>query len=295
MTLKQLEVFVAVAETLSFSKGAERSCITQSTVSQHIQALEEELQIRLLDRGRGGVHLTEAGKLFLARARKILAECSDSLSAVKRFRGMEDVLLKVGASNIPATCLIPAMLGRFHKVCPKVRLEVVQGDSRTVLRQLQEEGIETAFVGARLDEEGLQFVLMGSDDIVCAVAPGLAVSGHYALTQEELCRVPLVVREEGSGTQQAVYAALARTWIRQDSLNIVATLGSSEAVRRSVLSGTGYGFISSMAIAEDLQNGMLATVRIPGIEITREFYAVRRADRELSPAAAAFWKLMLSH
>ena len=88
MTLKQLEVFVAVAEAHSFSKGAEKSFITQSTASQHIQGLEEELGIRLFDRGRGGALLTEAGKLFFVRAGKILSECDESRSAVRRCLGM---------------------------------------------------------------------------------------------------------------------------------------------------------------------------------------------------------------
>ncbi|MBC8018427.1 MAG: LysR family transcriptional regulator, partial [Verrucomicrobia bacterium] len=149
MTLKQLEVFVAVAETHSFSKGAEKSCITQSTASQHIHGLEEELGIRLFDRGRGGALLTEAGKLFFGRAGKILSECDESRSAVRRFLGMEDVVLKVGASNIPGTCLIPAALGRFQAACPRVRLEVAQGDSRSVVQQLAAEDIELGFIGGR--------------------------------------------------------------------------------------------------------------------------------------------------
>ncbi|BCS53817.1 selenium metabolism-associated LysR family transcriptional regulator [Geobacter sp. SVR] len=294
MTLKQLEVFLAVAETRSFSKGAERSCITQSTASQHILALEDELQIRLFDRGRGGVHLTEAGKLFFERADRILAECENSRLAISRFRGMEDVVLKVGASNIPATCLIPGMLSRFQEACPRVRLEVMQGDSRWVARQLVEETIELGFTGARSDDERLQFEPIGEDSVICAVSPCMAESAGYGLSQSELCQVPLVVREQGSGTQQAVYEALADAGIRREALRTVAVLGSNEAVRRAALNGTGYAFVSSISVAEDIARGVLVTVTIPGLSITRKFYAARRAGRELSPAAAALWQLMLA-
>lgn len=295
MTLKQLEVFLAIAETRSFSKGAEESCITQSTASQHIQTLEEELGIRLFDRGRGGALLTEAGKLFLERAKRISAECEASLSAMRRFRGMEDVVLRVGASNIPGTQLIPAMLGRFLEQCPRVRLEVVQGDSRSVVRQLVAEEIELGFIGGRYDDDQMECEPMGEDSIVCVVSPDLVRSGTYSLSQAELCKVPLVVREQGSGTQQAVYEALAGTWIRKEALHIVALLGSSEAVKRAVLNGTGYAFISAMSVAEEIATGQLVTIRIPGVAITRKFYAARRAGRELSPAAGAFWAMMLDH
>ena len=294
MTLKQLEVFVAVAQAHSFSKGAEKTCITQSTASQHIHGLEEELGIRLFDRGRGGALLTEAGKLFFGRASKILSECDESRSAVRRFLGMEDVVLRVGASNIPATCLIPVKLGLFQSTCPRVRLEVSQGDSRSVVQQLVSEEIELGFIGGRFDDDRIHFEDMGEDTIVCAVAREKIPSTKPSLSQAELCKIPLVVREQGSGTQQAVYEALARTWISREALKIAAVLGSSEAVKRALLEGAGYAFVSSRSISEELASGKLSTVRIPGLAITRKFYAASRAGRELSPAATAFLSLMLA-
>ena len=295
MTLKQLEVFLAIAATHSFSKGAEENCITQSTASQHIQTLEEEVGIRLFDRGRGGAMLTEAGKLFYERAKRIQAECDASLSAMRRFRGMEDVVLRIGASNIPGTQLIPAVLGRFLEQCPKVRLEVVQGDSRSVVRQLVAEEIELGFIGGRYDDDHVECEPMSEDTIICVVSPDLVVSGKYSLSQAELCKVPMVVREQGSGTQQAVYEALASTWIRKDALRIVAELGSDEALKRAVLNGTGYAFISHLSVAEEIAIGRLVSMKIPGVNIVRKFFAARRAGRELSPAAGAFWGLMLNH
>jgi DNA-binding transcriptional LysR family regulator len=294
MTLKQLEVFVAVAETCSFSRGAEKACITQSTASQHIQGLEEELSVRLFDRGRGGALMTEAGKLFYVRARKILSECDESRSAVRRFLGMEDVVLKVGSSTIPGTCLIPAALGKFQVDCPRVRLEVSQGDSRSVVQQLLAEEVELGFIGGRYDDDRINFDEMGQDTIVCAVAHSSVDSQKKSLSQAELCKVPLIVREQGSGTQKAIYEALAKTWINRESLRVIAVLGSSEAVKRALLEGAGYAFVSSISVEEELASGVLTSVRIPGLNISRKFYAAYRAGRELSPAAKAFLKLMLS-
>jgi DNA-binding transcriptional LysR family regulator len=293
MTLKQLEVFVAVAETGSFSRGGEKTCITQSTASQHIQGLEDELGTRLFDRGRGGALLTEAGKLFLGKALKILAECDESRSAMRRFLGMEDIILKVGASNTPASSLIPAMLGRFQAECPRVRLEVSQGDSRSVAQLLVSEEIEVAVIGGRYEDDRVHFEPIGEDTIVCAVSSRKGSGDGTSLSQAELCKVPLIVRETGSGTQQAVYDALAGTWISFDSLKIIAVLGSGEAVKRALLEGAGYAFVSSKSIARELAEGQLVTVRIPGVTISRKFYAAYRSGRELSPAAAAFLAMIL--
>ena len=293
MTLKQLEVFNAVAEFLSFSKGAEKTCITQSTASQHIQSLEDELEIRLFDRSRSGVYLTEAGTLFLQHSLKIIEGCSNSLSAMRRFRGMEDVVLKVGASSIPGTCLIPAMLGDYLQVCPKVCLDVTQSDSSTVLHQLLHEQVELGLVGGHVDDPRLQAAIIGNDTIICVASPAMRKVVGDNLTLTELSRVPLVARESGSGTQQAVYDALLDAGVKQEGMSVAAALGSSEAVRRAILNGIGYAFMSSLAVAKDLEDGTLSALTISGLQISRSFYIVKRSGRELSPAAAALWGLMI--
>jgi DNA-binding transcriptional LysR family regulator len=294
MTLKQLEIFVAIAGAGSFSKGAEKSAITQSTASQHILALEKELGVRLFDRGREGALLTEAGKLFFARTGRILADCSGSRSAIRRFLGMEGVTLRVGASDIPGTSMIPALLGQFQKEHPKVLLEIHQGNSCSVLRQLVDEEVELAFVGGRFEDDRITFEQMGEDTLVCAVSPEVAAGRKGNLSQAALCKVPLITREDGSGTQKAISEVLAGTWINKNALSIVARFTSSDAIRRALIHGAGYAFISARAIAEELASEELTTVRIPGVQITRKFYAAYREGRELSPAAAAFLKAMLN-
>ena len=135
---------------------------------------------------------------------------------------------------------------------------------------------------------------MVEENILCVVAPALVNNGRYSLSQEELCRVPLVARERGSGTQQAVYDALSTTWIRRDSLRIVAVLDSNEALKRAVIAEAGYAFVSAMSVAEEIANGQLSAVRIPGVAIKRRFFAVSRAGRALSPAATAFQAMMIA-
>ncbi len=101
MNLRQLELFVAVVEAGSFSRGAEAALLTQSTVSQHIAALESEVELQLLDRTGQGIEVTHAGKLFLQHARKVLAELVALQQAMAGFRGLRQTCLTIGASNIP--------------------------------------------------------------------------------------------------------------------------------------------------------------------------------------------------
>ncbi len=294
MTLKQMGVFVAIAETGSFSKGAERSGITQSTASQHILGLEKELGVRLFDRGREGALLTEGGKLFFDRTRRILNDCDGSRAAIHRFLSMEDVILRVGTSDVPGSWMIPAVLGEFQKKHPKVRLDVHQGNSRSVLQDLVDENIELGFVGGRFEDERVSFESLGEDVLVCAVSPDVNAGCNGSLSQAQLCRIPLIGWEDGSGTQKAIQDSLSGTWINKDSLTIVARFGTSDSIRRALLDGAGYAFISERVILEELANGQLIKVRIPAVQITRKFYATHRNERELSPAASAFLKIMHS-
>ena len=98
MNLKQLEVFLAVAESGSFSRAAEMSFLTQSTISQHISSLETEFDLKLFDRTGKGAMLTEAGKLLLLHANRLAAEARDIRVSLNRFKGLEKAMLRIAAS-----------------------------------------------------------------------------------------------------------------------------------------------------------------------------------------------------
>jgi DNA-binding transcriptional LysR family regulator len=286
MTLKQLEVFLAVADTRSFSKGGEAVSLAQSTASQHIRALEDELQARLFDRSATQVSLTEVGRMFYEHAERISRQCSEAQDAVRRFQGLDQAILRVGASTIPAVCLIPDMLSSFSAERPGVRLEVVQGDTRDVVRLLQDDLVELAVTGGQFETDAICYQEVRTEQIVLVAKSGLV--SHEPVTLQHLQELPLIVREPGSGTRMAVDSALQKAGLDLRSLRVVAQLGSSEAVRRAVLSGAGSAFLSSLAVARELSDGTLKVVAVSGMEISRSFYLAWRKGRTLSPAALAF-------
>lgn len=290
MTLKQLEVFLAVADTRSFSKGGEVVSLAQSTASQHIRALEDELGARLLDRSATQVNLTEVGRLFYEHAARICNQCTEARGAVRRFQGLEQATLRVGASTIPAACLIPDLLGRFTATWPGVGLELQQGDTREVLRLLQDEQVELAVVGGRNDDDKLCFEEVQSEQIVLVSRPGQV--SDTVLSIQDVLNLRLVVREPGSGTRQATETALRLAGLDPRSLRVVAQLGSSEAVRRAVLGGAGCGFISSLAVGHELQEGSLVVLPVAELDIRQPFYLAARCGKSLSPAAEAFKALI---
>lgn len=286
MTLKQLELFLAITDQRSFSRGAEVVRLVQSTASQHMRSLEEELGSKLFERSKNGVLLTEAGRLFAVHARRISDACSDADVAMRRFIGAEEAILRVGASTIPAACLIPDLLGPLATAWPGVRLELLQGDTREVVHQLLADAMELALVGGRYETDRIEFEPVVSEQILLVARPGMLpdrLDDCNAVLQ-----VPLILREPGSGTRQVVDAALVEAGVDVRNLRVIAQLGSSEAVRRAVLGGAGGGFISSLAVDRELLEGSLVAVPVYGLEIKQQFYLASRRGKVRSPAADAF-------
>lgn len=292
MNLKQLEVFINVAESGSFSKGAESSFITQSTVSQHISALEGEFGLKLLDRTGKGALLTEGGKLLLERARRLVDYSREIPLALARFKGVEDAALHIAGSGIPGEYMIPAALPLLISRFPGLTLILLQGDSREVLEKLLAEEVEFGVVGGHFAEESLEFTPFARDELVLIAPAEHRWSGGSGIGIEELLGEPFVLREPGSGTGKASADALREAGIDPVRMRVAAHLGSNEAVKRAVIAGVGVSFVSAISVQRELAHGTLVQVPVADVSIRRQFYLARRKGRELSPAAVAFSAVM---
>lgn len=293
MNLKQLEVFINVVESGSFSKGAEATYLTQSTVSQHISALESEFGLKLLDRTGRGALPTEGGKILLERARKLLEQAREIPIALARFKGIEEAELNIAGSSIPGEYMIPSALPLLISRFPGITIVLRQGDSRDVLGKLLSEEVEFGVVGGSFEEENLDLIPFAEDELVL-IAPG----GHRwrqaeIVTKEDLLGEPVVLRETGSGTGKATAQSLREAGIDPGKLRVAAHLGSNEAVKRAVIAGIGVSFVSAVSVQHELEQGTLVRVPVRGVAIKRQFYLANRRGRELSPAALAFKTIMM--
>ena len=293
MNLKQLEVFLAVAETRSFSKGAEVAFITQSTVSQQILSLEEEFGLRLFDRTGKGALLTEGGKLLAERARRLLNYAREIPVAIDRFKGVAEAHLRIAGSSIPGEYLIPAALPLLIRRYPGLAITLTQGDSRDVQQWLLSEQVEYGVVGGHFAGDGIEFRALSRDEIILVTPAGHRFAGAGPIPVVELLKEPFVVREAGSGTGQATVAALRDAGIDTGAVQQAVSLGSNHAVTRAVIAGVGVSFVSAVSVELEMAQGLLARVPVEGVTISRQFFLVHRKGRELSPAAKAFSEVML--
>lgn len=292
MTLRQLELFVAVAETGSFSRGAEAISLTQSTVSQHIAALEREVNTRLLDRTSKGIFLTAGGEVFLQHARRVLAERDVLSQAMAGLSGLEKATLSLGASNIPANYLIPCFLSDLQQKYPGISLTMRIGDSREVLAELKSGQVELGIVGGYIDDEIYSYEPLLKDQLVMIVGPGHSLRERHSITMKELESERFIVREDGSGTYQTLQKAFFSAGLDPESFNVIARLGSNEAVRRAIAAGLGCAFVSDLSIQNNLRHGELFKIDVEGLSIERQLWLVKLRERTASPAAIAFSELL---
>lgn len=293
MTLRQLELFVAVAESGSFSRGGELMSLTQSTVSQHIAALEEEFNIRLLDRTGKGVVLTAGGEVFFEQAQRVLAAGRQLRQKMGRFVGLEDAPLALGASNIPANYLLPELLPRLHLCYPGISLRMTMGDSRQIIEAVRTQQVELGLVGGRTEDDTFNFTPIMTDMLILIVGADHPLRGEGHISLRQLFEQGLVVREPGSGTYQNLQKALLKAGCDPASLNILVRLGSNEAVRRTVAAGFGCAFVSDLSAKDSLQRGELYRIEVDGLHIVRQLWLVELRARTSSPAVQAVKQLVL--
>jgi len=290
LSIRQLEVFVALVDQKSFTRAAKSLRLSQSTVSGHVADLERRLGVRLVERDRGGVRATSAGEALIRPARETLQAERNARMAVEELTGLLRGTLVIGGSTIPASYLLPPIFAKFHGKHPKVRIRLVTGDSREILQRVLDADVELGVVGAPPEGEELQSRPCGEDSLVLIVPPAHPLAGKRGVGAGDLLGYPMVLREEGSGSRRAAVEAISKALGAKEvgRLQVACEVGSSEAVKAAVREGMGIAFVSSLAVRDEVERKQLVEVPVRGVEIRRRFHLISRADAFLSPAARAF-------
>jgi DNA-binding transcriptional LysR family regulator len=288
MDLRRLEIFAKVAELGSFSRAAEALFLTQPTISEHVRSLEDELGVQLLDRLGRGATPTRAGQLLLGYARRMLTLSREAHQALERFQGRMSGELVVGGSTIPGEYVLPALIGQFKSKYPDISISLHIGSSRQVSDWVEEGRVEVGVVGARPAARTLEAKELMPDELVVVVAATHPWATRRVTTLADLQKEPMVVRERGSGSRDAVEHALQEAGISPASLRLVGEMGSTQAVKQAVRAGVGIALISKRAVEDECRAGLLACVKVKDLRIARAFPLVTHRDRTRSPLAEAF-------
>jgi len=296
----RLRVFRAVAEEMSFRKAAEVLHLSQPAVSQHVRALEEEAGAQLFDRSRGDGHgsqisLTEAGRVLLGYANAAAETMVDARRALAALNHEVAGELRLGASTTVAQYVLPRILGAFLRQYPQVKLSLVSGNTERIVEEVAEKKVTLGIIEGPPMRRDMKTERMVRDEMVLIVNPNypLALRKGGVIAPSELAKVPLLLRERGSGSRRVVERALKKAGVPLRSLNVAMELDSTEAIISGVEAELGVGFVSRWAIGKVLRLGAVRVVPVEGLEIVRDFSFVRLVGVEVTGAAAAFQRFAL--
>lgn len=288
MDLRRLEVFAKVAELGSFSRAAEVLHLTQPTVSEHVRALEGELGVQLLDRLGRVTAPTPAGRLLLGYARRMLTLVQEARQAIDQFQGRLRGELTVGGSTIPGEYVLPALIGQFKGKYPDISISLLIGSSQQVSAWVEDGRVELGVVGARPASRALHARELMADEIVIVVPADHPWAGRKSVTLADVRAEPLILRERGSGSRDALVRALAGAGLDLAGFTVVGEMGSTQAVKQAVRAGVGIAFLSRRAVEDECRARLVACVRVRDLSVRRAFYLVTHRDRTRSPLAEAF-------
>lgn len=292
MDLWRLRVFCKVVELRSFSKAAVSVRLSQPTVSSHVKDLEDHFGCRLIDRLGRSMALTPAGELLCRQASDLLARYDEIEAEMAGYHGRVSGRLMIGGSTIPAGHILPGLIGAYRRAYPQVTVCLLVGDTEKTFFDILSGKVELAVVGGRTADRRIVQQPFLTDEMRVVVPASHFWAGRKTVTVADLTQEPFIVRERGSGTRSALEESLAARGAGVEGLNVVAELGSTEAVVQGIKSGIGVSVLSSMAVAEDVRAGTLKTLTLRGIKLTRVFYLAFLRNRSQSPAADAFRKFI---
>lgn len=278
----RLKVFCCVARSLSYTKAAQELFISQPATTKHVQELESQYKVRLFERLGNKIALTEAGKLLLERSEHILEEYNRLAYEMSLLQGEYTGELRLGASTTIAQYVLPPLLAQFISKFPKVKVSLLNGNTREIEQALQEHQIDLGLVEGISRLPNLKYTYFLDDELVAILRTGGkdGLNIPEEISPEELERLPLVLRERGSGTLDVIEQALMQHHIKLSSLNIVMHLGSTESIKRFLECADCLGIISIRSVTRELQAGKFRVVEIKDMPMYRELNFVQPQGQE---------------
>lgn len=290
ITMRQLEVFEAVARLLSYTLASKELHLSQPAVSMQIKQLEENTGIPLFEQMGRKVYLTEAGREMYHYSRTIAAQFNELDEVFKQLKGVKSGRLEITVATT-ANAFATRMLSMFSKqyAGSTVSLEVTNREH--LLRQLAENEKDIAIMGRPPKDHDLQAESFADNPLVVVAAYEHPLASKENISLKTLQNETFVVREKGSGTRTAM-----QRFFEEHNMEMTSSMemNENEAIKQAVQAGMGLGVVSLHTLELELETKRLVILDVEGFPIIRHWYLVHRKDKRLSPITQAFKNFVLS-
>ncbi len=284
----KLKVFCIVAETKSFSRASEIIRLTQPAVSLQIQALEEMYGTKLFNRSGCVITLTQAGKMLYKYAKEISSLYSAVEKEIGGVTGLVKGVISVGASSTIGNYVLPPVIADFRRKFPKVAIHLQVGNTKNVIDFLNAGSVDIGLVEGDVNKQKLILEKLIPDEMVFIMSPYHHLAKKASISIIELSKEPLIFREEGSGTRQAIEKYLTKHGMSQQQLKIPLIMGSTESIKGAVEEGLGTSIMSRWAARKEVKYGSLKASVFKEDKFVRDFSLVYKKSKEQSHTIEQF-------
>lgn len=286
ITLRQLEIFIAVAETAQVTKASKKLFVTQSAVSMALAELENQLGGSLFDRHGRSLLLNERGRHLLPLSKEILCQVGNVENIMSEqndtLRGQIDVV----ASTTIGDYILPYLIGAFKRMHPHVQINMLVHHTRYAERLVLQGKVDVGFVeGQVVNQETVRRVWF-EDELVVLVGPTDPLSHKKTFNVDsDFNNTRWIMREEGSGTL-AIFRDKMKDYL--DDINVIMEMGHPEAIKKAVESGVGIACLSSLTVCREMENAWLKTLHFEGVDMKRDLQVISRKNLKMNDSLAEF-------
>ncbi len=290
MNLYYLKSFYVTVKSNSISKAAKTLHLTQPGLSLQLQSLEKDLGVCLLTRSNKGVELTEAGQVLFDYASTILSLQENVERDISNIKD-EKKKLMVGSCKAIGEYALPCSIYVFKNDNENIDIQMEIVNTKDVIESLESRKVNIGVTSGKPDNSKLCAKKITSDRLLLVTSLPLVKD---KITIDELKKLPLIFREEGSGTRSIIAETLNNHNIKTTDLNIIYELNSMEAIKTSVISGKGISFIPEMSIKRELKDGVLKAIEIEDVELIAHYYLCHLKEYKICAPEIEFESFIMS-
>jgi len=287
-SLRQLEVFVAIAHQQNLTRAANELAMSQSAASSSLKELESQFGLQLFDRIGKRLQLNEQGRLLRPQAEALLAQARDFEQSL--LQHAEAGPLNVGATLSIGNYLAVGLMAQYMERYPNASLQLDVANTRHIVERVLNFELDVGLIEGELNHPDLEILPWRQDELAVFCHPDDPLAQQQAVSDDDLRKARWILREAGSGTRQAFDRAMSGLL---PDLTIAIELQHTEAIKRAVEARLGIGCLSMITLADAFNRGSLKRLNVPGRDFSRQLYLIIHKQKYRSAGINAWLNLCL--